>query len=586
MLDYAELPAEKRVILEDFLKTYENSRRVGLPAPPCIKTKLGAIKDREFAQCIQEELDLASEHYNNQESSKFDTPRSFNGYTVAEWKATGGFGIVYQGFGPSGEIVAIKIAHFTATEGRPRHETEREAKVLQELAHKNIVEYIDSGWSDDGDYYIVTDWVEGQTLADMLHVAEYDLSTALATISVIANGIQFGHAQGIIHRDIKPRNIMITEDDECDFVKILDYGIAKQTSADETFSGHAKGSKDYMAPEQWEGNADERSDIYAMGRILREMLRKKYPDRKHLPKTVRKIIEKATAKKPADRFQSASDLQVAVDKIRVLLRTGSVREFSRPMVTPIIQAVLTAIALASAVAWTFWPSPPPTEPAFDPSNQLAAYFNEFGEARVIFDTNLQTAEIYAYPLRNGKLPDKSGEIYIGKGEGAVWLKPGYYFVVAIWPDGRFQEVLRAVPFDWEGRKHYWGVTKFRKEVRGLRLKTISMPSMSAKYTDTVLASSWLGACDELEDRGQRLPFAHELQADLDRLGLTQSKEMWVLKKFSDSTISAGLEVPLYAAMMYTVLPGGSPGFKNENNHNISYIPHRSSAPFPGSQLLD
>ena len=256
----------------------------------------------------------------------------------------------------------------------------------------------------------------------------------------VATGIAFGHSKGIIHRDIKPANLMLCENAPEPCIKVLDYGLAKQQGTDQTLSTHIRGSLDYMAPEQHKGMADERSDVYAMGRVLREMLRKKYAKRISIPRPIRKLIDTAIHQNPARRFQSATDFQSALQDIKKRWNSGSIPEFALPDFTlPIVTTTLSVVA-AVLIFWLF-PAPPPT---FDPTASMVSYFNVDGEARVILETEPPTAKLYAYPLHDFR-PYRRDEIYLGVGGGSHWLQPADYLIVAVWPDGSWHEVLRRVP---------------------------------------------------------------------------------------------------------------------------------------------
>ncbi len=203
-----------------------------------------------------------------------------------------------------------------------------EAQAAAGLSHPNIVNIYDVG-EDNGLYYIVMELVEGITLKTYIEKkGRLDVKEAVSIAIQVAQGIQTAHSHHIIHRDIKPQNIIISKEGK---VKVTDFGIARASSA-QTINSNAMGSVHYISPEQARGSySDERSDIYSLGISLYEMItgsvpfegdttvavalqhiqgeipspRNVVPD---LPVSVEKIIYKCTQKKPERRYAKASEL--------------------------------------------------------------------------------------------------------------------------------------------------------------------------------------------------------------------------------------------------------------------------------------
>lgn len=230
-----------------------------------------------------------------------------------------------------GRTVAVKIMRSSLT-GDPVYVTRfhREASAAAALSHKNIVEIYDVGDEKD-DYYIVMEYVPGQTLKELIHKrGALHYVEAVDIMKQVVSATAKAHAIGIIHRDLKPQNIMVTDSG---VVKIGDFGIASiQSLSQVTQTDTIMGSLHYLAPEIARGEkATAQSDIYALGIVFYELLRGEVPFSgespvnialKHMrdeipsvrafnpsiPQSVENIIMKATAKNIKDRYLSASDM--------------------------------------------------------------------------------------------------------------------------------------------------------------------------------------------------------------------------------------------------------------------------------------
>ena len=212
-----------------------------------------------------------------------------------------------------GRRVAIKVLHraYAKTEAAVER-FRREARAATRIHHRAIVEVLDFGTTDDGRCYYVMELLSGSCLADIIDdEGPLDLSRALGLGLQMCSALEAAHAAGVVHRDLKPGNIVVTHDDEGnEVVKILDFGIAKWVDA--PLGAQAKltfgsvGTPKYMAPEQATGQpVDRRSDIYAIAVILYEMLTKKTPFGEGLPQ---ELLARKLQKPPLDITQFRPDL--------------------------------------------------------------------------------------------------------------------------------------------------------------------------------------------------------------------------------------------------------------------------------------
>ncbi len=288
-------------------------------------------------------------------------------YEIASAIGAGGMGEVYRARDTRlGRDVALKVLpEAFARDAERLRRFEQEAKAASALNHPNILAIYDIG-ERDGAPYLVTELLEGETLRERLRSGPLPVRKALDIAMQCANGVAAAHEKGIIHRDLKPANIFVTNDGR---VKILDFGLAKLVQREDlnvsdtqsptrTSSGHAPtearteagvvlGTAGYMSPEQVRGKpADARSDIFALGAILYEMLSgqrafekdssadtmaailKEEPPEldaagKKIPPGVERVVRHCLGKNPAERFQSARDFAFNLAALSDLSSSGA-----------------------------------------------------------------------------------------------------------------------------------------------------------------------------------------------------------------------------------------------------------------------
>jgi serine/threonine-protein kinase len=206
-------------------------------------------------------------------------------YRVVRQLATGGMGRVYlaeQAMGQATRPVALKTLRRELL-GDPKVSGRftRESEIVIRLAHPNTIQFYDFGQLDDGTLVIVMEYIEGRTLADEMRGHTLPLSRVDALLTQICGSLAEAHAHGIVHRDIKPHNVLLTNRaGQDDFVKVVDFGIAAMHGGDAesaatrlTTHGTLVGTPPYMSPEQFQDrNVDPRSDVYSLGVMLYEML--------------------------------------------------------------------------------------------------------------------------------------------------------------------------------------------------------------------------------------------------------------------------------------------------------------------------
>jgi serine/threonine-protein kinase len=297
-------------------------------------------------------------------------------YYVRRLCGEGGMGRVYEAEHIDiGKRVALKILHPAYSQTPDLVERlRREARAASKIAHPNVVDVTDSGTTPEGAFFFVMEYLEGIELGELIY-REKRLSVrrTLMIGSQICRALQAAHEVNVIHRDLKPENVLILRrDGQADFVKVLDFGIAKSgNDADAdvgadgkmrrlTHPGMTMGTPEYMAPEQAAGRAaDPRSDVYAAGGLLYEMLSGNTPFegenfmeilhkkattmpaplsgvRNDVPPQLEAIIMRAMARDPDERPRSMEELDRELQNLAVILFSNfGVAPAEEPMMPPL-----------------------------------------------------------------------------------------------------------------------------------------------------------------------------------------------------------------------------------------------------------
>jgi serine/threonine protein kinase len=267
--------------------------------------------------------------------------KSLGRYHILEQLGEGGMAVVYKAYDTRLERnVAIKVIlpQKQHTEKFIKR-FEREAKALAQLSHPNIVKVIDYGEHEQMPY-LVMEYIPGGTLKQKLSGKSMPWREAVKTLVPIARALGYAHQQKIIHRDVKPSNILITDSGE---PMLSDFGIAKIVESEETLdltgTGIGVGTPEYMSPEQAQGTSvDARADVYSLGVVFYEMVTGRKPYQadtpmavvwklaseplprprefvRELPDSIEQFLVKALAKSSKDRFQDMSVFGTVLEKI-------------------------------------------------------------------------------------------------------------------------------------------------------------------------------------------------------------------------------------------------------------------------------
>jgi serine/threonine-protein kinase len=285
-------------------------------------------------------------------------------YRVLKELGAGGMGTVYLAEHVEiGRRVAVKVLNSAfAGQSDAVNRFQREARAAAQIGHPNIVEILDMGRTDEGVPYMVMELLEGEDLLKLMgRTGRIPPGQAVDIVVQVLSAIGVAHAIGIIHRDLKPENVFLARRGaRTDFVKVLDFGVAKfhdaisSTSGRLTRDGTLVGTPAYMSPEQARGSkkVDARSDLYAVGVVMYEMLSSRLPHSGEsynemivaiagteppglstvapwVPPGLSKVVARAMARDPDARFQTASQMSDALQpfveavEIDVPLATGT-----------------------------------------------------------------------------------------------------------------------------------------------------------------------------------------------------------------------------------------------------------------------
>jgi serine/threonine protein kinase/lipoprotein NlpI len=338
-----ELPARERTVFLDEI----------CDGDPSLRREVASLllhdeKAKSFIEVPAFDINSASL---SESLSELAAGQTIDTYRIVKEIGSGGMGVVYLARDTKlRRMVALKLLpkQFTADQDRVLR-FQQEAYAASSLNHPNILTIYDIGETEQG-HYIVTEFIDGQTLRERMSEAHLSLGEVLDVILQVASSLKAAHIAGIVHRDIKPENIMIRRDG---IVKVLDFGLAKliePPDADlnssmlfKTRPGVLMGTPNYMSPEQVAGEAvDERSDLFSLGAVLYECISSRpafsgsnvaaiWGEIQHvdppplsqlnseIPPRLNQVTQKTLAKRPELRYQSAVEVAEDLSAVRASL---------------------------------------------------------------------------------------------------------------------------------------------------------------------------------------------------------------------------------------------------------------------------
>jgi serine/threonine protein kinase len=320
-------------------------------------------------------------------------------YEVVSELGKGAMGIVYLAKDPAiGRLVAIKTIRVTGGDEEDTQEFRerfaREAQTAGILSHPNIVTIHDIGEDPDTQTsYIAMEYIEGKNIKSLLvEKTRFAFEQVSEIVAEVADALDYAHRKGIIHRDVKPANIIITTDGK---VKITDFGIAKIASSNLTTTGQFLGTPNYMSPEQVSGSpVDGRSDLFSLGVVLYELLTNRKPFQgdnltaisykivhedftppavlsPEVPVQFNDIVARAMAKDPWNRYQRGKDMALALYQLKAQLEERKSQDDLGTMISAAAESVPT-LKIANLKAIAESGGPPRETPDVGAASAVAA----------------------------------------------------------------------------------------------------------------------------------------------------------------------------------------------------------------------
>ena len=461
--------------------------------------------------------------------------------------------------------VAIKIPRTADLSEDDRQFFLREAQTAARLRHPNIVPVHEVDFHEDA-LFIVSDFIQGVTLAERIRNGIPTPRMAAQLCATVADALHYAHENGVIHRDMKPGNIMLEKDDK---PYVLDFGLAKHEGGDFTITatGDVLGTPAYMPPEQARGDsadADRRSDVYSLGVVLYELLTGRKPFQggkrllvhqilndepamprkidKNIPRDLETICLRSMSKKPADRYATAQELgddlrrYLAGEPIRARPIRWYERSWRWAKRNPAL-SIASGIAATALVLLTFqlvwgatqgrWSGPPPKDVhlTVNKSDGIGSKSSQLAE----------NSDVVFWPLdpSTGEPLLDSPVRVSGKSPHSVKLVPGDYLVVANIAGHGFHEVYRHVLADGEALKGGFKHQLSEPAADGsLTLPEIDVPPLGVERGMVALpAGEFLMGAEELDHVAPHTQRVAGYLMDAREVTIGEYGKTWSLPKF-------------------------------------------------------
>ncbi|MGA2772866.1 MAG: protein kinase [Bryobacteraceae bacterium] len=407
-------------------------------------------QDPEAGPMERPVLQVAADLLSVSRTRQWDPGTQVGRYQIVSRLGEGGMGVVYRAYDTQlRRPVALKVLPPEyASDPERRERLLREARAASALNHPNIVSIHEVGF-DNGVNFIAMEFVEGKSLGDIIPARGLPLAKALDYAVQVAGGLAKAHAAGVIHRDLKPGNIMLTGDG---LVKLLDFGLARRVELGEghdtalTVEGEILGTPAYMSPEQAEGKPlDPRSDVFSFGVVLYQMLagrpafsgnsaaslmaavlrEEPPPLGAKIPRDVERIVRRCLRKDPAQRFQHMDDVKVELEELKAESQTDQLHGVPTPAHERrrrwiwAAGILATVLLLAGVLVWRVREGGPPEDlkavplgsypgregyPSFSPDgNKVAFQWN--GDKEDNFDIYVKQIGAAGAPMRLTNTPE-------------------------------------------------------------------------------------------------------------------------------------------------------------------------------------